>query len=132
MKLTVGTGGEIEAPSAEQVEGALRGLPGGSDSFAILEQDEQTYIQTSGGPADGFVLEYREGSPTSHFRCTDHQLPPDVVVAAFLAYLDGRADYKSQLGWEHDRPDTGRGSRVAFAVLGVLAALAFTLYRCGS
>jgi len=132
VKLTLGTGAELQDPTEEQVEAALRQLPGGPDSFAILGSDEQTYMQTSGGAEEGFVLEYREGSPASHSRCTNHQLSADAVVAAFRAYLGGRADYKADLAWELDTPSPGSGSRVALVAISVLSAAAFIFYRCGS
>ncbi len=136
MKLTLGIGESIEDPTAEQVEAALRALPGGDDSFAILGIDDQTYIQTAGGGPDGFALEYREGSQTSHYRCTNEHLAVDPVVAAFRDYLSGRSDYKSDLAWELESAPAGArggaGVRLGAAVLGVLAALAFSLYRCGS
>ena len=132
MKLTLGTGAEFDDPSPDQIEAALRRLSGGPDSFAVLGLDGQRYMQTSGGTEEGFVLEYREGSQASQYRCTNRQLTTDEVVTAFRAYSEGRSDYKSELTWELEGSSPRGSSHLALVVISFLAAIAVVVYRCGS
>ena len=115
MQLTLGLRGVVNGPTETQVEQAVRSLPGGDDSYAILAQsgrDDRSgdyYIQTLGGPSEGYLLEYREGSAQRHFRCTEAALTTDAVLAAFLAYFHGRADYKTGLRWVQETPKDSSG-----------------------
>jgi hypothetical protein len=121
MRLHLGIGDDIEDPSPAQIEAALRKLPGGTDSFAILGADDQRYIQTHGGPADGFVLEYRDGSEDEHYRCSRAGLSLDEVLAAFMSYQRGDGAYQQSLPWqkdtESDIPWRSQGMLVVFLVV---------------
>lgn len=128
--LTLCTGEEIESPTGAEIESALRSLPGGQESFAILSRSEQVYVQTSGGRDEGFVLEYRDGSQERHFRCTDPRLPLETVVRAFRAYLEGGTEFRSELEWELDAPSQGGPRRVGWIIIGVLGAFLLVFYRC--
>lgn len=81
---------------------AIRDLPGGDGSTAILERADGHFIQVAGGQEDrGFyLLEYREGDASRHFRCVERQLDADTVVAAFRSYLNGDDDFKRRLEWQ--------------------------------
>jgi len=131
MQLTLGLGGVVNGPTETQVEKAIRSLPGGDDSFAILAQtrrddrSKEYYIQTLGGAGEGYLLEYREGNAQRHFRCTTEGLSTEAVLAAFLDYLHARAGYKADLQWEQKAPeDTSRLLElVVVVVLVVLVGL---------
>src|SRR5215471_7225926 len=60
----------IDDVNPEQVEQGLRMLQLSDQTFAILDQDADSYIQTAvdgAGDGDGtFVLEYQEGSLAQH------------------------------------------------------------------
>lgn len=101
MKLEIGIGPKVlHSPSLEQIEEALRFLPGGVFSHAILSQGSMTYIQAAGGPYEGFVLEYQEGSLDKHYRCTDGDLDVEAVVRAFQLYAQKDERWRAGLEWE--------------------------------
>ncbi|MCG8588673.1 MAG: hypothetical protein MJE66_05225 [Proteobacteria bacterium] len=128
MKLTLEPGGEIDSPSAAVVSHSLRSLPANAGAFAILARGEQRYIQTAGSPGEGFVLEYREGSERQHYRCHLDRLTLDQVERAFLSYLDGRDDYKTELPWE---PGFGSsGPRFLWLAGFLLAGVSLGIYWC--
>jgi hypothetical protein len=102
MKLN-GFGESVEQPSAEQLEEALRSLPGGPDSFAILTRSEGSYIQVLGGGESGYVLEYQEGSLDRHYFCPDPDLGIDAVVAAFQSYARDDDDWRTALSWRRQK-----------------------------
>jgi hypothetical protein len=113
--------------SDRQIEESLRSLTGDGDSFAILARADQTYIQTSGDPHNGFVLEYRDGSEEEHYSCSNVDLTIDKVVGAFQSYLANDDKWKSDLEWEPHTFDysggAGIGKKIAAAV-GLILAMA--------
>lgn len=132
MQLEIGTGLRIDDPSASQIAHELAALPGGIDSYAILSQDDLTYLQTAGGSSDGFSLEYQEGSIDRHYRSPQNDLPLATVIRAFQLYAAQDSSWRSLVAWERDdlRP---HASGLAPRVLGIvvaMAALAFLWVRC--
>jgi hypothetical protein len=81
---------------------ALQNLTGEGDSFAILSKTEMTYIQTTGSPAEGFVLEYQDGSLDLHFRCSEEHLDLEKVIRAFTLYLRGDERWRTEFSWEQE------------------------------
>ena len=98
MRLCTADGTFIDQPDAAQIEQQIRSLPGGADSFAILETDQMTYVQAAGGGAEPFTLEYQAGSVDAHYRAAD-DVPIDIVVQVFQAYAVGR-DWQSLVQWQ--------------------------------
>ncbi len=103
MRIEV-TGELFADPVTEsQIDDALALLTGErGEAFAILSQNDMTYIQTSGWPEVGFDLEYQEGSLHNHFRCTKENLTLEEVSWSFKQYVRGDASYKEELPWERD------------------------------
>ena len=99
--LRTGDDREIRDPSPEAIAALIQAVPGGDDSFLVLapEQDELTYIQAIGSPAEGFAVEYQEGALDQHFECAIQPLPTEHVVLAFQAYLRGDDVWKTALTW---------------------------------
>jgi hypothetical protein len=94
-------GGEVVStdPTAEDVGEALANLPHGDpDAFAILAAGDQYYVQAAGCAADGFLLEYREGSDDRHYVASG-AVSLDGVVAAFRDYLAGDDTFKAVRAW---------------------------------
>lgn len=87
MQLQLGTGPNRQNPSAEQVADALRRLPRGQDSFAVLLKSEQVYMQTIGSSREGFDLEFRDGSEAAHFKASAAPLSLEAVTEVFHLYL---------------------------------------------
>jgi hypothetical protein len=122
MELTTGTGIRIDGPTAEQVAEVLAELPGGADSFAILASSEMTYIQTSGAPAEGFILEYQADSADHHFTALRDDLPLETVVEAFQRYAAGDTSWRSLVNW--NRTEITAGSRNMLAPTLAVAVIA--------
>ncbi|MFT3735025.1 MAG: DUF3592 domain-containing protein [Rhodocyclaceae bacterium] len=99
MKLETEDGTEITNPDHETLRKELArvGLPG--NGFAILSQSEQCYVQTTGSRADGFVIEYRDGSEEQHFSSTETDIAHERMVALFEAYRSGGA-WQSMTLWD--------------------------------
>jgi hypothetical protein len=100
MQLEIGTGQIVKEPSLDQIAEALKALPGGEDSFAILSHSDQTYMQTAGSAADGFELEYQAGSTREHYMCTNQHVSLDVTIRVFQLYAQRDIRWLSELAWE--------------------------------
>ena len=127
MELIV-NGEELEGlVSNRQIEESIRSLTGDGDSFAILARAEQEYIQTSGDPSHGFVLEYRDGSEDKHFSGSNFELSAEQVIRAFQSYLAADDKWKSELEWQPqvfgNSGDTGAGKK-AVVVIGLVVVIA--------
>jgi hypothetical protein len=82
--------GEVIASLPQQKEG---------DRFAILSKDPQTYVQTL-STADGFQLEYQDGSIAEHYHCTREDLSAAEVIEVFRDYLAGDIFWKRRFPFE--------------------------------
>jgi len=116
MKLETENAGSVRDPSEADIVNKLSKL----DGYAILSQDELTYIQTSGTLAEGFVLEYQEGDAAKHFAVRE-RLSMEQVTAAFIAYAKNEPTWRTAFPWE--KQDLGGKA----GCLGVLAVGAATL-----
>lgn len=120
MELIVNGETQTGLVSDRQIEESIQSLTGDGDSFAILARAEQVYMQTSGDPQNGFVLEYRDGSEEEHYSCTNSQLTAEQVVWAFQSYLANDDKWKSDLKWQsHDfdySGGTGKGRNIILVV----------------
>ncbi len=117
-------GSTLEAPvTAELIERSIHSLTGDGDSFAILARDSQVYIQTSGGPKDGFVLEYRDGSEAEHYASRNTGLSADAVILAMQRYFANDSRWKTDIEWEplgFESTGSGTGRVLIFGLLIVL------------
>ncbi len=112
-------------PSLDEIEKALASLNGRNSSFAILERDKLMYIQASGPTANGFSLEYQDGSLKEHFECPV-DLPLEEVIKVFQAYALGGDQWRTSCNWTPmDVRASGFSRRWLFVPL-VFAALAVT------
>lgn len=96
MRLRLENGTTLDDPVDDAILASLVGL---ADEFAILEQSEMTYMQTSGNVTDGFVIEYQEGSTDEHYKA-DEKVPLDKLVLAFQSYAAGTDAWRSMFEWE--------------------------------
>ena len=125
MELVVNGDKVAEAVTDELIARSIRSLTGEGDSFAILAKASEVYMQTAGGPTDGFMLEYRNGSEAEHYSCANPELTADDVIKALQSYLAGDGRWESELKWEpqvfdYSRKSTGIG--VGYIVVGALVA----------
>jgi hypothetical protein len=100
MKLEAGTGPPIDDPTAQDIADGLADLDDERGGFVVLSRDKQTYLQASGTPSDGFVLEYRDGGPDAHFRSRAADRSLSKTQQAFQAYADGRESWDDGIEWE--------------------------------
>lgn len=127
MHLTFGTGEEFPNPTTEQITIGLEELTGFGDSFAILSESEMSYIQTSGGQATGFLVEYQVESLDDHHRSLREDLPLETVQALFLAYAEGDDSWRSAIEWVPDDLARLESSSMPAALGYVLAAFGICL-----
>ena len=114
-------GETVEEPiTAELIARSIRSLTGDGDSFAILAKDAQVYIQTSGDPKSGFVLEYRDGSEAEHYTCVNSELSADEVINAMQRYLADDSRWKTDIEWQSlsfESAGEGTGRVLIFGLL---------------
>ena len=55
-------------------------------------------MQVAGSVAEGYCLEYQEGSIDKHYRCLD-QLTTNEVVEAFQSYRERDDFWKTKFQW---------------------------------
>jgi len=106
MKLKTGWAKNIETPRADQIEAVLQKMPGGPDSFVILEEDASRFIQAHGSSDSGFRLEYWEKG-RGYVCQPDPGL--DQVIQAFQSYARADEWWHVALAWAVFQDiDTGR------------------------
>lgn len=124
MNLETDAGRKLANPSASQIAEELEALSGRADSYAILSRDERSYIQAAGGPSEGFLLEYQEGSIEQHYRSTQSNLPLTTVTNAFQLYAADDSSWRSLVPWEHDDLSQHSGGLRLLPLFLIVAALA--------
>ena len=107
----------IDDPSVSRIRETLHQLDGEDNHFAILSIDDMTYLQTSGSPETGFVLEYQDGSLDRHFTADGEPLSLEDVTAAFADYLTRNDRWRSRFTWKREEPGAGSGCGSASAAL---------------
>jgi hypothetical protein len=100
--LTLSDDNKTTNPTPVQIRQALKRLPGGGDSFAIYQKGGSglSYMQTSGGPEEGFILEYQAGSLDAHFVCANRALSFEEIVQSFTWYATGDERWRTDISWE--------------------------------
>jgi hypothetical protein len=112
-----------EPVTADLIARSINSLDGDGDSFAILARDSQVYIQTSGDICNGFILEYRNGSESEHYVCTNPHLSADKVIKAMQRYLENDSRWKTDIDWQPQSFDYQHGGRAKWIVAGLVIAL---------
>src|ERR1700677_3103788 len=101
MKLIVEGNVVCSDPAPESITEALASLDGNKATFAVLERNKMTYMQTSGSVAEGFDLEYQDGSLQKHYYCLD-SLSLEDVTGAFQSYANGGGEWQAAYKWEDE------------------------------
>jgi hypothetical protein len=98
--LILAHGEPINDPSASDIKRAIKSLEGGRDSFVIYGRSGSglTYMQALGGPVEGFILEYQQGSLDEHYRCLG-RVPQADTIDAFQAYAVSNKGWKENFPW---------------------------------
>jgi hypothetical protein len=89
------------AATPENISEVIASLPQQKegDRFAILTKNPQTYVQGL-WTADGFQLEYQEGSIAEHYHCTREDLSAAEVSEVFRDYLADDIFWKRRFHFE--------------------------------
>jgi hypothetical protein len=103
--LELGTGEHLHNPDQDSIVMALSGLADQEDSFAIVPRPgggDEHYMQTAVNLERGWgwILEYRNGVSTQHYRAADDPLTAERVAAALYAYGTGDESWKKNFCWE--------------------------------
>ena len=130
MKLEAGAGPPIEDPTEPQIAEALSSVGAESGGFVILSRDSQTYLQASGTPGEGFVLEYRAGGADEHYRSRETDVDLQTATRTFQSYAREETGWNDDVTWEDvdvDRtPEEGVGCLTAVVVAAAGSVLAAT------
>lgn len=124
MEFESGAYGPVSDPSENEIRDGILRIDGKENSFAILSIDDETYIQTSGSPEAGFILEYQDGSLDKHYRAADLKISQDKIVSAFVSYGNQDGVWRDSLVWEkHDLSESatsvGGNGCLSLIVLGI-------------
>jgi hypothetical protein len=95
MKLVAPTLGIEQSATESLIGNVVSELAGRQDPFAILEQDELTYMQVL-WTADGYDLEYQERDVMHHFRL-GRLVTASEATLALQNYLAGDETWKEGL-----------------------------------
>ena len=99
VELTTEDGTVIRDIGRSELQAALGKLGSSDNGYAILEAAPEHYIQVAGNDAEGFVVEYREGSEENHHSSIATDLPREKIVELMTAYLD-RGSWKGMIAWQ--------------------------------
>ncbi|NQT18604.1 MAG: hypothetical protein HQ592_02785 [Planctomycetes bacterium] len=117
---TLGIEGEL--PEGGILAEDTKPFAGKTNEYAILGRDDMTYIQASGHPDTGFILEYQEDTLEEHFCSIDKTLSLEQIISAFQKFACGDASYKNDLAWARDETGGGCLGTVVFLIIGAGAA----------
>ena len=131
MYLEINGNAVNEPVSDELIEKTVYSLTGEGDSFMILSVDEMTYMQASGDPRGGFVLEYQDGSLEQHYYCADPDISAGKVTDAFRSYLAQDDKWRKKYHWNRENEGAKAGAGIVkYVILFCVAAIfAFVAWK---
>jgi|SRR6516164_7792430 hypothetical protein len=90
--------------------------------FVILQVDKNTFLQASGEGDGPYVLEYKDGG--QQFQALDAPTK-DKVKEAFLDYLRGGSEWKTERQWRQlaARRGCSQAAAVLVLLIGVIATI---------
>jgi len=91
----------FDAPDAATIATVLRALDGGVQVMATLAHSDLTFLQATGTGAEGFSVEYQDGSLDRHYRGRTADLALGLVTDIFQKYARGDESWRGALEWEH-------------------------------
>ncbi len=115
--LQVCPGASLQGPTDEEIHTAIRSLPGGNRSFAILTKTKSNFMQAAGSSRERFVLEYQEFSRDGHWEHVDTgEVDTETVVQTLCWYANDDDRWRTGNRWRRKRapePQTSlpRGKR---------------------
>jgi hypothetical protein len=128
MQPELSAGRVVHIVDERVLEELLREHAAADEFFAILSEDEGTYIQTASCGPGRFELEYRDGSAMRHYRCAESPLDLDGVVRAFRSYYLKNSTWRTAYAWQPmDRSTLQGRSVVVYTILTIVAVALLTL-----
>ena len=115
-------GDAVEPQEGSTLADDIEQLAGKTNEYAILARDEMSYIQASGHPDRGFILEYQEGSLEERFCSVDKDLSLQQIISAFQRFARDDDSYKSDFAWARDEVGGGCAGAVVFLIIATGAA----------
>jgi len=91
----------FDEPDAATIARVLRALDGRVQVMATLAHSELTFLQATGSAADGFAVEYQDGSLDRHYRGRTPAMALAPVTDIFQKYSRGDELWRAALEWEH-------------------------------
>jgi hypothetical protein len=88
-------------PDSATIATVLRALDGRVQVMATLAHSDLTFLQAMGSAAEGFALEYQDGSLDRHYRGRTPTLALAAATDIFQKYARGDASWRESLEWEH-------------------------------
>lgn len=93
-----------EEATIENIAEIVRLLKGKDKPFALLKQNNMTFMQTLWTPG-GYILAYQEQDIMHIYRATEFLSQADVIWA-LQSYLKGEEHWKSKFDFEHKTIDS--------------------------
>lgn len=100
MLLEVESREPVENPTDEDIAHAFATFDGQRTTFATLSYEDERYLQASGGPEEGYDIEYRDGCAEEHYANSGGPVPLERVVQAFKQYARGETTWWRDFEWE--------------------------------
>ncbi len=132
MKITAGFKNTINEVNESVIKSLVMAMPGGTDSFIILERSDMFYMQVSGSKTDGYQLEYREGADETHLVVAPDIAEPGQVIEAFVEYLNGGSAYKTSHTWKPLFPPSEKNTGCMGLLSMTIGLVAVGIYICWS
>jgi hypothetical protein len=110
----------IENPKIEEIINGLKDLGNTIDAFAILSKSELTYIQVSGTPKTGFMVEYQIDNIENHFRAKNENISIEDCIKCFVTYFQNDDSWKNMFEWEREDLKKNSGCLSIFPLFAAL------------
>ncbi len=85
---------------ADELIKAMQGFGAHLDDYAVLSQNDLTYLQAAVSDEGEFILEYQVGSIKEHYIADRTDISEEEVLRAFLSYLAGDNEWKDAYNWD--------------------------------
>jgi hypothetical protein len=88
---------KIKNPSESQIREALQQLGSDDCTFAILDLDNESFMQSSGSIEQGFIVEYCESNSKGILQSLKHDITLERVVDAFVGFRNNDTGWSTGL-----------------------------------
>ena len=89
----------VNNPDAQILADLIEKYSGRPDFYVIPGVDWQTYMQAAADSQTGYRIEYRDGSPMTHYYCAHERIERSDVIRAMTMYLKRDSRWRNELLW---------------------------------